>query len=157
MIEFFDDQLQLFGLLIRHNVKFVVIGGYAVINYGYERVTSDLDIWIKKNNENRDLLVDALEGYGIHPEDLMLLRGIDFSGPVRLITFGEKPLRIEFLTEVSNVDFDEAFKEKNLVSVEGMQIPMIKYEHLILSKFNTNRLKDKADIEELQRIRKYIK
>ena len=62
MIEFFDDQLQLFGLLIRHNVKFVVIGGYAVINYGYERVTSDLDIWIK-NNENRDLLVDALEGY----------------------------------------------------------------------------------------------
>ena len=86
----------------------------------------------------------------------MLLRGIDFSGPVRLITFGEKPLRIEFLTEVSNVDFDEAFKEKTWCLLR-MQIPMIKYEHLILSKFNTNRLKDKADIEELQRIRKYIK
>ena len=87
----------------------------------------------------------------------MKLKTIDFTGPVSLITFGERPLRIEFLTEVSNVQFDEAFDERNLIPVEGILIPMIKYEHLILSKFNTNRLKDKADIEELQRIRKYMK
>ncbi|HQU97214.1 MAG TPA: nucleotidyltransferase, partial [Saprospiraceae bacterium] len=82
---------------------------------------------------------------------------IDFSGNVSVISFGKKPRRIEFLTELSLVKFDESYEERSFIDIEGVKIPVIKYEHLILSKMNTERLKDKADIEELQRIRKYKK
>ncbi|MCB0605422.1 MAG: nucleotidyltransferase [Saprospiraceae bacterium] len=156
-MELFSEQLELLTLLVRHKVQFLIVGGYAVINYGYERLTSDLDLWIKKNNENRDRLAEALKEYGILDDDLSKLKSIDFSGNVSVISFGKKPRRIEFLTELSLVKFDESYEERSFIDIEGVKIPVIKYEHLILSKMNTERLKDKADIEELQRIRKYKK
>lgn len=135
----------------------MLIGGYAVIYYGYERTTGDIDIWLQPGNKNRDNLVKALEEFGIVNEDLEILRKMDFNNPVPVFDFGKSPRKIDFITLVSNVNFEEALKEVNYFSLEGKNIPVIHYNHLILSKLTTGRLKDKADIEELQRVNKYRK
>lgn len=89
--------------------------------------------------------------------DLDILRKMDFNNPVPVFDFGKPPRKIDFITLVSNVNFEEALKEVNYFSLEGKNIPVIHYNHLILSKLTTGRLKDKADIEELQRVNKYRK
>lgn len=66
---FIDEHLQILLILIKHQVKFMLIGGYAVIYYGYERTTGDIDIWLQPGNKNRDNLVKALEEFGIVNED----------------------------------------------------------------------------------------
>ena len=155
---FIKEHLQLLKALINHNVSFLIIGGYAVIHYGYERTTGDMDIWLQLGNENRDKLLKALDGFGIDEDHIEQLRQMDFANPLPVFFIGEKPRRIDFVTLISNVSFEEAIKEVNYFSPEeGLRIPVIHYDHLILSKLTTGRTKDKADIEELQRINKYRK
>lgn len=136
----------------------MLIGGYAVIHYGYERTTGDMDIWLQLGNENRNNLFKALEEFGIEDDDIAQLRQMDFANPLPVFFIGEAPRRINFVTMISNVNFEEAIKKVNYFSVENdLKIPVIYYNHLILSKLNTGRIKDKADIEELERINKFRK
>ncbi|MEO7924706.1 MAG: hypothetical protein ABIR30_13575 [Chitinophagaceae bacterium] len=155
---FIDEHQQLLKALIHNKVSFLLIGGYAVIHYGYERTTGDLDIWVQLGNENKDKLMKALEEFGIEEPDIKQLQKMDFTKPVPLFYIGEKPRRIDFITLISNVNYEEAIKEANYFLLdEEINIPVIHYNHLILSKSTSSRLKDKADIEELQRINKYRK
>lgn len=155
---FISEHLQLLKALLNNNVRFLLIGGYAVIHYGYERTTGDMDIWLQLGNENRDNLLKSLEEFGIEDDDIEQLRQMDFTNPMPVFFIGEKPRRVDFVTLISNVSFEEAVKEVNYFLVEkDLKIPVIHYDHLILSKLNTGRTKDKADIEELRRINKYRK
>ena len=147
---------QLLVLLNKHRVSFMLIGGYAVIYYGYQRTTTDMDIWLKPDNANRDKLIPALKEYGIESESLKLVSNLDFN-EVQFFFFGKKPRRIDFLNRINGVTFDEAEKEVNHFPLQNIQVPIIQYEHLILSKISNERIKDKADVEELQRINKYRK
>ncbi len=65
-----DEHRQLLLSLLNNNVSFILIGGYAVIYYGYERITGDMDIWLQPNNENRNKLLNALKDFGIEESDL---------------------------------------------------------------------------------------
>ncbi|HNR19326.1 MAG TPA: hypothetical protein PKN75_08075 [Bacteroidia bacterium] len=56
---------KMLSLLVKHNVNFMLIGGYAVIYHGYERLTTDMDIWLKSDDQNRNKLVNALQDFGI--------------------------------------------------------------------------------------------
>lgn len=143
-------------LLNKHKVNYMLIGGYAVIYYGYDRTTNDLDIWLEPNEANRDKLIVALEEYNIHTDDLKSLSTIDFT-ITQYFFIGEKPKKIDFLTRINNVTFDEAIKSVNHFPLENEQVPIIQYHHLILSKISNERLKDKADVEELQKINKHRK
>ena len=154
---FIDEHKQLLHTMVNNNVSFMLIGGYAVIYYGYERTTGDIDIWLKCSNENRDKLVKALEDFGIEEEGLEKLKQLDFVNPLPAFYIGEKPRRIDFVTLISNVKFEDAVKKVNHFLLDGVNIPVIDYYDLILSKLTSSRLKDKADIEELQRINKYRK
>jgi hypothetical protein len=80
---------------------------------------------------------------------------MDFNKPMPVFFIGENPRRIDFITLVNNVSFEEAIKEVNYFPVGNIKIPVIQYHHLILTKSGTSRLKDLADIEELNRINKY--
>lgn len=150
-----DEHQQMLSALIKHNVNFMLVGGYAVIHYGYERTTGDMDIWLQLGNENRDKLINALIDFGIEQEGLEKLKNIDFTGPIQTIHIGFPPRSIDFLTLVSNVKFEDAIIQVNYFQLENITVPVIHYNDLILSKITSNRLKDKADIEELQRINKY--
>ena len=150
-----EEHQQILAALIKHRVSFILIGGYAVIHYGYERTTGDMDIWLQLSNENRDKLVSALADFGISDEGLDLIKQTDFTSPLEVIHIGDPPRRIDFITLISNVKFEDAINNINYFSLEDMEVPVIHYNDLILSKHTSIRLKDKADIEELKRINKY--
>lgn len=152
---FTEDHQQLLSALIKNKVDFMLVGGYAVIHYGYDRNTGDMDIWLKTGNENRDKLIKALKEFGIIDEHLDILAKMDFAKPIPVFYFGNEPRRFDFITKISNVTFDDAIKQANYMALESLRVPVIHYNHLIASKLTSSRLKDKADIEELQRINKY--
>ena len=152
---FIDEHRQMLLTLIKYNVNFMLIGGYAVIHYGYERSTGDMDIWLQLGNENKNRLLAALAEFGIEDEHIRHLNELDLDKAVPVFFLGAPPRRIDFVTAISRVAFDDAVKNANYFQLQDKQIPVIHYDDLILSKMFTGRAKDKADIEELQRINKY--
>lgn len=152
---FIDEHRQMLLTLIKYNVNFMLIGGYAVIHYGYERSTGDMDIWLQLGNENKNRLLAALAEFGIEDEHIRHLKELDLDKAVPVFFLGAPPRRIDFVTAISRVAFDDAVKNANYFQLQDKQIPVIHYDDLILSKMFTGRAKDKADIEELQRINKY--
>ncbi|MBS1736626.1 MAG: nucleotidyltransferase [Bacteroidetes bacterium] len=154
---FTEEHREILEVLLKHKVDFMLVGGYAVIHYGYDRNTGDMDIWLKTGNENRDKLINSLRDFGITEADLETLKNMDFNHPVPVFYFGAEPRRIDFITQISNVTFDEAIQKVNFIELGKIQVPVIHYNHLIASKLTSTRMKDKADIEELQKIDKYRK
>ena len=152
-----EEHQQMLLSLVKFKVNFMLIGGYAVIHYGYERTTGDMDIWLQPGNENRDKLINALAEFGIADDDLETLKQMDFTNPLPVFYIGQNPRSIDFVTLVSNLKFEDAIKKVNYFVVENEQVPIIHYNDLLLSKLTTKRLKDQADIEELEKINKYRK
>jgi len=151
-----DEHKKFLLLLVKHQVDFILIGGYAVIFYGYERTTGDMDIWLKPENKNRDKFVLALEEHGILKEDLELVKKLDFA-ETQVMHIGKEPNKIDFLTRVQAVEYEEADSKKIFFPLNDKQIPIVQFEHLIQMKILSNRLKDKADVDILQKIRKYTR
>ncbi len=143
-------------LLLKHKVEFMLIGGYAVIYYGYERTTSDMDIWLQPTNSNRDKFINALREHGINESDLKSVHKMDFT-EVQVLHIGEKPNKIDFLTKVLGLTYDEADSKKSLLPLKDKNIPVIHYHHLIVLKMLAGRPQDKADIDILQKINKFRK
>ena len=150
----FKAHKELLIQLLECKVDFILIGGYSVIYYGYKRGTNDLDIWLMPDNQNKLKLIQALKKFGVNSADLKKLEALDFT-ETRMFFIGEAPDKIDFLTKVQNVVWEEAIKNVNYFEYENRQIPIVDFEDLILMKMASNRLKDKADVEELQRIRKF--
>jgi predicted nucleotidyltransferase len=96
------------------------------------------------------LLINALEEFGFEEDDLASLREIDFTKHI-CFSIGEEPLKVDFITRINQVDYDEADKQKNVADIDGLKIPIIRKSDLILSKLNTGKDKDKADVQELQK------
>lgn len=141
-------------LLFKHDVEFILFGGYAVIYYGYERTTADMDIWLKPDNNNRDKFIEVLREKGISNETLAVLKTTDFTKH-QVMHIGSKPNQIDFLTKISGVTFEDAWQKKSMLPLMDKLVPVIQYHHLILTKITSERLKDKADVEELQKINQY--
>jgi predicted nucleotidyltransferase len=137
--------------LIESKVEFLLIGGYAVNYYGYGRYTGDIDFWIKPDNKNKLLLTNAFIKLGRNTDDIEKISQLDFTKP-QIFFMGEEPLRIDFLTKVNIVNFDEAWQKRKEWPLDAYKVPIVNYEHLILTKIATGRTKDKLDIEELQKI-----
>ncbi|MBK9983462.1 MAG: nucleotidyltransferase [Saprospiraceae bacterium] len=145
-----NEHQEILGHLIQNHVEFLLIGGYAVIYHGYNRSTGDMDLWLNPTNENRDKIINALTASGFETEDLETLSNVDFTKHFAF-SIGIEPQKIDFITYINQVSFDEAYRNKVMYSFENMQIPVINIRELILSKINTGRKKDEADVEELQK------
>ncbi len=137
--------------LIEAKVEFILIGGYAVIFHGYPRSTDDLDVWLKPDNDNKEKLIAQLQKEDILSEDVLSVSKLDFTKH-QAFHFGEPPERIDFLTMVSGLNFEQAQKEQAYFQIEEHSVPVLQLQHLIISKMHTDRMQDKADIEELQKI-----
>lgn len=138
--------------LIENNVIFILIGGYAVNYYGYGRYTGDIDIWIKPDNENKIRLTNAFLKLDRNKDDIEKIKKLDFT-EAQTISIGNPPLRIDFLTKINLINFEEAWEKRVMWTLDNNSIAIIDFQHLLLSKFNTGRAKDKSDIEELQKIK----
>jgi hypothetical protein len=137
--------------LIDSDVKFIVVGGYAVNFHGFNRPTGDIDLWLKPSVENQNKFIKMLETNGFEKESINYIKSLDFSNAV-VFCMGTVPARVDFLTKISGVNYNEADKLKILADVKGLKIPILHINHLILSKISNERLKDKLDVEELQKI-----
>ncbi len=137
--------------LLKENVDFILVGGYAVIYHGYLRTTGDLDIWLKPTNENKLKLLSVLEKNNFEKESITKLSNLDFIETIAF-HFGKPPERIDFMTKLTGLDFDKAYEHKIGMEVRNFTVPILHLDDLILNKMLTVRLKDKADVEELQKI-----
>lgn len=148
---FLNEHKQLILELLDAKVEFILVGGYAVIYHGYGRTTGDMDIWLKPDNENKMMLIPVLATNGIIQDDLNQLIKMDFTNPLAF-HLDEPPRRVDFLTHLSGLSYEEANKTKVILSVEEKQVPVLHFDHLIINKLASNRTKDRADVEELQKI-----
>ena len=148
---FNEQHLDILSVFNKHEVKFLLIGGYAVISHGYPRTTGDMDLWLQPSNKNKAQVHSALLEYGIEAVDLERLLSLDFTQAIAF-SIGTEPQKIDFLTKVNLVDFDESYAHKLIITFDDIPIPIVRLQDLILMKMNTGRSKDAADIEELQRV-----
>lgn len=136
------------SFLNEEQVKYLLIGGYAVGYYGHPRATGDIDIWIAMTELNAIAVVKALNRFGFnHGEastDLFMESG-------NIIRMGFPPMRIEILNQIDGVDFDECYARQTLGRIEGINIPIISIEDLLKNKAASGRTKDLADIEALRK------
>lgn len=143
--------------LLDAGIEFLLIGGYAVNYHGYPRFTMDMDIWLKPDNENKLRFVSFLQDQGFSRESIDHLKGLDFN-TAQSFHMGELETRIDFLTKISgSVEFNEAYARCSKLPLAGKLVPIIQYEDLIVNKMMSGRPQDKADIDQLQKIRRHRK
>jgi len=136
-------------------VKYLIAGGYAVIFYGYPRTTGDLDIWIKPDNQNKEKIIQAAKKLNLSTELLKYLSELDFENPFS-VKLGEEPLQVDLFNSITGVKYKDAEKRSVPYSFsDKLEVRFIHLDDLITNKMLTGRLKDKADVEELQKIRKF--
>ena len=137
-------------LLNLHGVEYMIVGGYAVGFHGYPRYTGDLDIWIKISDRNAEKMMLVVNEF---PAPKNLFSKVDFLSdkPLSGGFFGKEPYRIDILNSIEGVHFDECYPNAQKFDFEGTQLCFIHFNDLKKNKLSTGRLKDKADIEELER------
>jgi hypothetical protein len=139
--------------MLKAKVDFMLIGGYAVNFYGYNRPTGDMDLWLKPDNTNRDKFITILLDEDFEEEDIEIIRSADFTKPM-VFHVGQSPYRIDFMNFIANVQYEHADLQKTIAEVDGLHLPIIHFNDLIRTKEISSRLKDKADVEELKKINK---
>jgi len=141
-----QDFREFVQLLNDNQVRYLVIGGYAVALHGYPRYTKDIDIWIEMSANNATRLLAALAQFGFASLDL---QAEDFMEPNQVIQLGYPPNRIDLLTTPDGVNFETAYSTKLVVDLSGVQVNFIDLENLRLNKQASGRLQDLADLENL--------
>lgn len=127
-------------------VEYMVVGGYAVIMHGYVRNTGDIDIWVKSDRANAERIVSALINFGFAPED------VDediFIGPQQIVRMGNEPEKIEIITSIEGVQWEECIAHCVKCDIDGLEVPFIGLSDLRKNKAEAGRHRDLADLEEL--------
>jgi hypothetical protein len=147
-----EEFLLLTSVFEKNQVKYLIIGGFAVNRHGYKRTTGDLDIYLKDTKENRQKLIIALEEIGYGRFDMLLNVPI-VAGYCEILM--DNGMYADLMTEVKGLnqaDFDEHFKMATVDIVNNVPVRFLHYNHLIENKKATGRNKDLLDIEELEKI-----
>ncbi|MBV9867357.1 MAG: hypothetical protein JO316_18525 [Abitibacteriaceae bacterium] len=130
-----------------NHVKYLVVGGYAVIKYAEPRYTKDLDLWVKAEPANAQAVFTALRAFGA---PLTNLTPEDFVHEGYFYQMGVPPVRVDILMSVSGLDFDEAWAQREIVNFDGILLPFISKGHLIISKRASGRPQDLIDADLLE-------
>jgi len=135
-------------LLNYHEVKYLVVGAFALIYYTYPRNTGDIDFFVECSELNAERLVKVLKDFGF--EGLGLVKE-DFTKPDSVIQLGFPPVRIDILTSISGINFDEAYKNRIKAKLGNEKVFFISKNDLIKNKAATGRTKDLFDLEQLNK------
>ena len=146
MVRIPKDFLEFFESLNAHSVKYAVAGGYAVAYHGSPRFTGDIDVMVGSDERNARSILSALEEFGFSGIGLSVQ---DFAQPDRVVQLGVPPMRIDILTGIDGVTFDEVWEQRVEVRIENVLVHFISRELLIRNKRATGRAKDLADLESL--------
>ena len=146
---FDENYIDFINLLNQHQVKYVLVGGLAVVVHGHYRSTKDMDIFYEASNANVEklLVVINLFGFGylkLSKEDLL-----DKNGYIKL---GNNPVRVDLFCELPGISFEDVFAESILYKEEEMQVNVIHINHLIQNKTKVGRFVDLDDVKKLRKI-----
>ena len=137
--------------LCEAHADFLLVGGWAVILYGHVRATDDMNIFVRPSAANSERVFAALEAFGA-PLQAHAVAPRHFANEGDAYRFGIAPLKIEVLTKISGVSFDEALEGAKTFELDGRRIPYIGKAALIANKKSAGRHEDLADVEELERL-----
>ena len=141
-----DDFREFLRLLNASRVDYLLVGGYAVGLHGYPRATVDLDIWVRATADNAGRIIDALHAFGF---DVPAVEPHLFVDPRSVVRFGVPPFRIEIMTSIDGVAYDECRARAVEFDMAGLQVPVIALDDLKANKRAAGRHKDLADLDNL--------
>lgn len=130
-----------------HDVRYLIVGGYAVAFHGHPRYTKDLDVWIDRDPANARKLLGALADFGFGSVGLT---EADFTEPEQVVQLERPPLRIDLLTSVTGIAFADCYSHREAIEIEGTEVPFIGLNDLRENKRATGRHQDLADLEDLE-------
>lgn len=152
---FNDDFIDYIKLLNRHEVEYMLVGGMAVNFYGYRRSTGDMDLFVNPTEENHIKLRRVHAEFGMHMGEMEILSNFLDTSKFDVYTFGVSPVQIDIMTKCKGIDFNEAYKSVVAIKIDtDFEIKLIHYEQLIAAKQASGRTRDKADIEQLEQVKK---
>lgn len=141
-----DDFKEFLRLLNANGVDYLVVGGYAVGLHGYPRATVDLDVWIRSEPDNARRVMDALLAFGF---DVPALESRLFINPLSIVRFGLPPFRIEIMTSIDGVRYEDCRRNALVFDIDGLPLPVISLADLKVNKRAAGRNKDLADLDQL--------
>lgn len=145
-----EDYKDILHALSDENVRFLLVGAYALAAHGYPRATMDIDIWVMPSPDNADAVLRALRGFGA---SLQNLTKEDLQKEGTIFQIGVAPRRIDIITAASGLQFEPAYQHSIQLNIEGMEVRIPSIDDLILNKKATGRTKDLADIEILESLK----
>jgi hypothetical protein len=148
-----EDFRDLLVVFVDCGVEFVIVGAYALAFHGAPRASGDIDVFLRPSPANAQRVFDALTRFGA-PLESAGVTPADFAAPGVVYQLGLPPRRIDMLTEISGVTFDEAWGSRATAEVEGRTVSFIGREALLKNKESTGRPKDLADVARLRRMRR---
>lgn len=146
-----QDFLDLLRAFVAFDVRWMIVGGYAVARHGRPRATKDLDVWVEASPSNAQRIVAALRDFGA---PLAGLDVADFSVPGIGLQFGRPPLRVDILTAISGLAFAEAWPRAIVETIDDVPGRFIALDDLLTNKRAAGRPQDVADVAALERIRR---
>jgi len=144
------DYKEMLQLLLEERVEFMLVGAYAMGAHGYPRATGDIDIWVEASKSNAPKVINALQKFGAPLAQVSLQ---DFSHEGTVFQIGVAPRRIDIITKISGVTYQEANQDKIIVNVEGLNIPVISLDKFVKNKLASGRDKDTIDVKYLMEAR----
>lgn len=147
-----EDFADLLIELCEAHAEFLLVGGWAVVLYGHVRATDDMDIFVRPTAANSSRVFAALEAFGA-PLQAHAVTPQHFANEGDAYRFGIAPLKVEVLTQISGVTFDEALRDSKTFDLDGYAVPYIGKAALIANKRSAGRHKAMADVEELERLK----
>lgn len=145
-----EDYKDILHALSDENVRFLLVGAYALAAHGYPRATMDIDIWVMPSPDNADAVLRALRRFGA---SLQNLTKEDLQKDGTIFQIGVAPRRIDIITAASGLQFEPAYQNSIPLNVEGIEVRIPSIDDLILNKKAIGRTKDLADIEVLESLK----
>jgi hypothetical protein len=141
------DFKELLSILAKYKVRYLVVGGYAVMKYTEPRFTKDLDLWIATDPQNAEAVFAALKEFGA---PLKNLAPADFTREGYFYQMGNPPFRLDIMMSVPGVTFEAAWANRDKAQAEGLVIPFISKADLVKAKEASARDQDRIDVKKLR-------
>ena len=129
-------------------VEFLLVGAHALAAHGHVRASQDLDVWVRPSPENAKRVIEALRAFGAPLHDLTEK---DLSTPGVIFQIGVEPIRVDILTVIDGVQFDEAWPDRLITKFADQPIAVLSKALLIKNKLAAARTQDLADVEALKK------
>ena len=142
------DFKELLRIFKNNKVRYLIVGGYAVMKYSEPRFTKDLDMFIATDHQNAERVHSALKQFGAPLENLT---PEDFTDKGHFYQMGRPPFRVDIMMSISGVDFEEAWMNREIVRLDDLEILFMSRSDLILAKDASGRPQDKIDVEQLRK------